>query len=351
MAMGPKNVFNNKADFKVLLPLDRFRMTVGPDIPPRVSAARNEPNWEKRQMATKGHRSGQDAAPATDLPWLSRYPRGVDWRMPLRVAPLYALLDDTAARHGRLVCTNFLGKTLTYSEIAHLVDRTAAGLQRLGVKKGTKVGLFLPNSPTFIVYFFAVLKAGGTIVNYNPLYTVSELAAQVKDSDTEIMVTLDLKVLFDKVEALLQSNVLARAIVCSFAPLLPPVKATLFRLFKSKNLARPLTSPARDQHRSRRGRGFRLREAGSDQDRPPEGRRGAAIHGRHHRHAQGRHAHARQRLRERAPGRRLEDRPQRGRGARARGAAVLPRVRADRRHEPWRRQGRGDHHHAALLAR
>ena len=247
MAMGPKNVFNNKADFKVLLPLDRFRMTVGPDIPPRVSAARNEPNWEKRQMATKGHRSGQDAAPATDLPWLSRYPRGVDWRMPLRVAPLYALLDDTAARHGRLVCTNFLGKTLTYSEIAHLVDRTAAGLQRLGVKKGTKVGLFLPNSPTFIVYFFAVLKAGGTIVNYNPLYTVSELAAQVKDSDTEIMVTLDLKVLFDKVDALLQSNVLARAIVCSFAPLLPPVKATLFRLFKSKNLARPLTSPARDR--------------------------------------------------------------------------------------------------------
>ena len=112
MAMGPKNVFNNKADFKVLLPLDRFRMTVGPDIPPRVSAARNEPNWEKRQMATKGHRSGQDAAPATNLPWLSRYPRGVDWRMPLRVAPLYALLDDTASRHGRLVCTNFLGKTL-----------------------------------------------------------------------------------------------------------------------------------------------------------------------------------------------------------------------------------------------
>ena len=52
-----------------------------------------------------------------------------------------------------------------------MVDRAAAGLQRLGVKKGTKVGLFLPNSPTFIVYFFAMLKAGGTVVNYNPLYT------------------------------------------------------------------------------------------------------------------------------------------------------------------------------------
>jgi len=198
-------------------------------------------------MASRGHRSGPDAAPAPDPPWLNSYPRDVDWHMSFQVAPLQTLLDQAAAKHGPLVCTNFLGKTLTYAEIARLVDRTAAGLQRAGVKKGTKVGLFLPNSPTFIVYFFAVLKAGGTVVNYNPLYTVAELSGQVKDSDTEIMVTLDLKVLFDKVDALLQSGVLSRAIVCSFAPLLPPVKATLFRLFKSKNIARPLTSPARER--------------------------------------------------------------------------------------------------------
>ena len=247
MAMDPENVLNNKADFKVLLPLDRLRIA---SDPPTVSAARTSPRTSPQEKRHNGNerppfRSGRGAC--ADLPWLSRYPRGVDWRMPLNVAPLYTLLDDAAARHGRLVCSNFLGKTLTYAEIARLVDRTAAGLQRLGVKKGTKVGLFLPNSPTFIVYFYAVLKAGGTVVNYNPLYTVSELTGQVKDSDTEIMVTLDLKVLFDKVEALLQSGVLPRAIVCSFAPLLPPVKATLFRLFKSKDLARPLSSPARER--------------------------------------------------------------------------------------------------------
>jgi long-chain acyl-CoA synthetase len=247
MAMDPKNVFNIKADFKVPSPFERVSLSVGAGRSAKVSSARPSSPREKRQMASRGHRSGSDAAPAADPPWLTRYPRGVDWRMPFQVAPLYALLDRAAAKHGTLVCTNFLGKTLTYSEIARLVDRTAAGLQRLGVKKGTKVGLFLPNSPTFIVYFFAVLKAGGTIVNYNPLYTVSELTGQVKDSDTEIMVTLDLKVLFDKVDALLRSGVLARAIVCSFAPLLPPVKATLFRLFKSKTLARPLTSPARER--------------------------------------------------------------------------------------------------------
>jgi len=198
-------------------------------------------------MATTSLRTGPSAAGGTTLPWLSHYPTGVDWHMQLSVAPLFALLDDAAARHGQLTCTHFLGKTLSYAEIADLVERTAAGLQRLGVKKGTKVGLFLPNSPTFIVYFFAILKAGGTVVNYNPLYTVRELADQVRDSDTEMMVTLDLKVLFEKVDELLQSEVLQQAIVCSFTALLPAAKAALFRLFKAKDLARPQTSPARDR--------------------------------------------------------------------------------------------------------
>ena len=196
-------------------------------------------------MAPNGLHSGSDVATATPLPWLSRYPRGVDWSMALDVAPLHRLLDDAVARHGPLPCSAFLGKTLTYAEVGRMVDAATAGLQRLGVKKGTKVGLLLPNTPTFIVYFFAVLKAGGTVVNFNPLYTVSELAGQVKDSDTELMITLDLKVLFDKVEELLHSEVLQRAVVCSFTELLPGAKAVLFRMFKSKDLARPLVSPER----------------------------------------------------------------------------------------------------------
>jgi len=106
-----------------------------------------------------------------------------------------------------------------------------------------KVGLFLPNSPTFIVYYFATMKAGGTVVNYNPLYTLEELAFQVKDSDTDLMVTLDLKVLFDKIEALLESGNLKRAIVASFPALLPSAKSVLFKLFKGKDLARPSASP------------------------------------------------------------------------------------------------------------
>jgi len=242
LAIGTQNVFNNKADFKVLLPFSRQGR---PSPQKGLFNGRSPVQGDAPPMTTSALSNSQVSAAA--MAWLAHYPDGVDWQMPLRTAPVYALLDDAVARHGALPCTNFLGKSLSYREIGQLVENVAAGLQRLGVKKGTKVGLLLPNSPTFIVYFYAVLKAGGTIVNFNPLYTVPELAEQVRDSDTEFMVTLDLKMLFDKVEALLKDGTLPKAIVCPFASLLPAVKATLFRLFKSKDLARPLASPAIDR--------------------------------------------------------------------------------------------------------
>ena len=184
-----------------------------------------------------------DARQPGTYQWLTRYPKGVDWNQKLTPAPLYQLLDDAVAKFGSRPCTNFLGKVLTYREIAAMVDRAAAGLQKLGVKKGTKVGLFMPNCPTFIVYYFATLKAGGTVVNYNPLYTLEELTFQVKDSETELMVTLDLKLLFDKVEGLMKAGTLKRAIVASFPALLPGAKSVLYKLFKGKDLAHPTKSP------------------------------------------------------------------------------------------------------------
>ena len=174
--------------------------------------------------------------------WLNRYPAGVDWHQKFAPAPLYQLLDEAVVKYAARPCTNFLGKVLSYGEIARQVDRAAAGLQRLGVKKGMRVGLLLPNCPTFIVYYFATLKAGGTVVNYNPLYTLEELSFQVKDSETELMVTLDLKLLFDKVEGLMKAGTLKRAIVGSFPALLPGAKSVLFKLFKGKDLAHPTKS-------------------------------------------------------------------------------------------------------------
>jgi long-chain acyl-CoA synthetase len=188
-------------------------------------------------MSTDTTSSTASAAPHLNYPWLAHYPQGVNWHQQIAPAPLYQLLDRAADRHPARTCTNFLGRTITYGEMSRLVDRAAAGLAAIGVTKGTKVGLFLPNSPTFIVFYYATLKAGGTVVNYNPLYTLEELTFQVKDSDTDLMVTLDLKVLFDKVEALMAAGTLKRAIVASFPSLLPTAKSILFRLFKGRDLA------------------------------------------------------------------------------------------------------------------
>jgi len=182
----------------------------------------------------------QKAAP---YPWLNRYPKTVDWHRPFKPQPVYALLDAAVARHGERPCTSFYGRTLTYREVGDLVERAAAGLQTLGVTKGTRVGLLMPNCPTFIVYYFAVLKAGGTVVNCNPLYSLEELTYQIRDSETELMVTLDLAALFGKVEALMRAGALKRAVVASFAALLPGSKSILFKLFKGRELARPARSP------------------------------------------------------------------------------------------------------------
>ena len=188
-----------------------------------------------------------EAVQAPAFQWLRKYPKDVDWFQRFKPLAMGQLLDQAVAQYGGRTCTNFLGRKLTYAQIGELVNRTAAGLQKVGVKKDTKVGLFMPNCPTFIVYYFAVLKAGGTVVNYNPLYTHDELTFQVRDSETELMVTLDLTILFDKVEALLKAGTLKRAIVASFPPLLPPAKSVLFKLFKSKELAHPTKSPVADK--------------------------------------------------------------------------------------------------------
>ncbi|MEZ5924374.1 MAG: long-chain fatty acid--CoA ligase [Hyphomicrobiaceae bacterium] len=198
-------------------------------------------------MTGKTGVSGFGSETESDLPWLRAYPAKVAWDQRFTPRPVYAFLDDAAARLPKNPCTNFLGKVMSYGEIQAHVRHATAGFQRLGIGKGSKVGLFLPNSPTFLVAYYAVLRAGGTVVNFNPLYSIEELEHQVRDSGTTLMVTLDLKVLFNKVEALLERGLLERAVVASFPSLLPPVKSAMFRIAKSQELANVSSSPVRDK--------------------------------------------------------------------------------------------------------
>ncbi len=171
------------------------------------------------------------------MPWLKKYPENLDWNAEIPIRPVFEILADTCRNYGDRPAFDFLDKKWNWAQIGDLVNRTAKGLQNAGVKKGTTVGLFLPNSPYFLISYYAVLKAGGTVVNFNPLYATRELKHQIEDSETDIMITLDLKMLCDKMHDMLHDTRLKKLVVCPFTSILPFPKNILFKLFKKGEMA------------------------------------------------------------------------------------------------------------------
>ncbi len=139
----------------------------------------------------------------TQTPWINSYPAPARWDAPLALGPVQAILDEAAERFGDRPAVEFMGKRATYAQLHALANRAAKGFQQLGVGPGVHVGLYLPNTPHYLVAFFGVLKAGGTIVNYSPLDAAQVLAHKIEDSETSILVTLDVPALLPQMEALL----------------------------------------------------------------------------------------------------------------------------------------------------
>ena len=181
----------------------------------------------------------------TTHPWLSNYPEGIDWNANIERRPLYETLERTAERCRDNTAIDFLDYCLSYGELLEQVNRMAKGLQLMGVTQGARVGLCLPNTPYSVICYYGALRAGATVVNYNPLYVERELAFQIDDSNTEIMITMDLEVLYPKVAAMLsRTESLKKIIVCPMAAILPKIKSILFRLLKRKEIANIESSEA-----------------------------------------------------------------------------------------------------------
>jgi long-chain acyl-CoA synthetase len=193
--------------------------------------------WSAKTPAEAPPEPVVDAPLTRPFPWEAHYPPGLDWVLDEAPRPLFSLLDDARATWGERPCLDFLGRKSSYKEIAQLVDRAAKGFQALGVGKGTRVGLFLPNCPYYVICFFAVLKAGGTVVNYNPLYADREIARQILDSRTTIMVTLNIRGLYPKIAPRLDDTCLEKIVVGSMGGLLPWRERTLFALLRRKEIA------------------------------------------------------------------------------------------------------------------
>jgi len=173
-------------------------------------------------------------------PWVDNYPPGIKWGETIDTTPVHQQVLAACARLGGAPAMDFLGKKTSYKALGEaIVTMTGALQQKLGVKKGTRVALLLPNTPFYAIAYYAVLNAGGTVVNCNPLYTVPELAHLVTNSGADIVVTLDLTQLFEKAEALCTAGHVKTVVVCHFPDALPLAKKVLYKLAKAGDLSKP----------------------------------------------------------------------------------------------------------------
>ena len=174
-----------------------------------------------------------------DYPWLKEYPEHLDWHAHIEPKPLYCLLDEATERFPKHLAIDFMGKEYSYTRLKEMVDRVAAGLQAIGVKRETRVGIFMPNCPQFVIAYYAILKAGGTVVNFNPLYSEREIEHQINDSQVEVMFTLNLRILYPKLKEFIGETSLRKVVVGFFQEALPLSKAALYSVAKAKDLYFP----------------------------------------------------------------------------------------------------------------
>ncbi|WP_425838084.1 long-chain-fatty-acid--CoA ligase [Microbacterium sp. PA5] len=126
-----------------------------------------------------------------DRPWLAAYADGVPHDIGPVTETLVDLLTASVARYGKKTALEFFGATTTYAELGERVERAAAGLRALGVSRGDRVALVLPNCPDHVVAFYAILRLGAIVVEHNPLYTARELRHQFEVHGAKVAVVWD----------------------------------------------------------------------------------------------------------------------------------------------------------------
>ncbi|MCM0000888.1 MAG: AMP-binding protein [Erythrobacter sp.] len=152
-------------------------------------------------------------------------------------ASLPALLERTLAANRQAPFLHFLGRTYTYAHIHKQAVAFAAGLQALGIVRGDRVGLFLPNVPIYAAAYYGAMMAGAVVVNFSPLYSVEELSWQVGDSGTRVLVTVDVPELYKTASKVLGASALETLVVGSLADQLPWYKGIALKLLKREQIA------------------------------------------------------------------------------------------------------------------
>lgn len=162
-------------------------------------------------------------------PWTKFYPEGFQEELDIPSMSYFEILEESAKKFASKRAIVFMDSFITYGNLLDLIHKFANALKELGVKKGDKVALYLPNSPQFIIAYFAILENGAVVTPMNPLYTAREVTHQVKDAEANTIICLDL--LYKNVR---QADVrIDNIVVTNIADFVSSMKRTLGRLFKN----------------------------------------------------------------------------------------------------------------------
>ncbi|MFP4320996.1 MAG: long-chain-fatty-acid--CoA ligase [Anaerolineales bacterium] len=177
-----------------------------------------------------------------DKPWLKRYDPGVPHSLkPYPDSALHDLLRDAARKtpdralliaSANLPVLGRVGKAVSYREIDETSDALAAALVKMGLQKGDRVVIVMPNSVQFLIAFFGILKAGGVVAATNPTYPAEKMQYQINDCGAKIVITLSL--FYDMVVGMQPNTGIEQIIVTNIKEYLPGVASTLFTLAKEK---------------------------------------------------------------------------------------------------------------------
>ncbi|MGE8206371.1 AMP-binding protein [Heyndrickxia sp. NPDC080065] len=165
-------------------------------------------------------------------PWLLQYPDEIPGTISYEEKPVHSYLTEAAKKYSKNIAVHFMGKELTYQEIYESALKFGNYLKKLGIKKGDRVAIMLPNGPQSVIGYFGILYAGAIVVQTNPLYTERELEYQMDDSGAKVILTLDL--LFPRVSKVMEKTNLEHIIVTAVKDYLPFPKNLIYPFIQKK---------------------------------------------------------------------------------------------------------------------
>ncbi len=166
-------------------------------------------------------------------PWLEQYDAGVPKTLIYPEAPIYHLLEGATKRAPKRMALEFLGFTMNYQQLFDQARQFANALEKLGIKKGDRVAVMLPNCPQFVIAFYGAMMIGAVVVNTSPLYVARELEHQLRDSGAETLVMLNL--FYPRYREIAASVPVKRVVMTSIGDYLPFPKNMLYPLKAKKD--------------------------------------------------------------------------------------------------------------------